>query len=786
MTGLGVIEGDDTTGLFQPTGTYTREAAAKVLTYMLLGPTAAEQLTATTDPFTDVSAESWSAPYIAYLANEHIIEGYGDGTFGPKKELSKAAWLKMLLCAMGYDADTNGMGDDANWATKAQALAAKSGLISGKDLGLDWNRETAVYYAFKAVEKNYNLADSKDKTKPFLVNVDSDNDSTNATTDKKTEDVVDEYGRPAYYYATTGSKRSEAYAKGTADADLVIENEVVENADLIKALGLTTEEAKNATFTIYVDGAKTETSEKSLVSEGTFVTSAGHYGSTVEFYKTSKAGQTPAYTVVEIDTHVAKIGEIAKNDTEVTLETISEQDVNVAVGDLKKDDIVSYNIGVDPDTRKYTAYNVTVLEGTQGKVTAVSAAKKYVRVDGVETYLSLNASNKGTEFSDVTTLNGVSATFYYDDFGNILYVANPVVPETTVDGYVYVLSKKVTPDTTTAFGGQSAAAQVQILDLTTGETSVVNEAIVKSDGKWYVANADGTANTEAKEIKGTGGDASVADTENGYAGKDAGYYGYYKQEDGTYVLVDLDSNYAAASAEQGAVSKNGATLPVNGKFADSNTVLTWLAEEPAASGTYKVTTATGIANFSDIQSIPSGQVLVTYAKDSNKAAQVIVVGGSAKDEEATSVNYAMYLRTGEVDTTLVSDKQTTELVFLINGEETTVKVLSNKVETLGLDNYRVYDLVLKADGTVDADKTDTATKKLSATVSAKTVDAKTDSYIYADSKQLNITSDTQIVIGTADEKAALEEGATVTVYATEKNDSYTADYIVVTAAKKEA
>ena len=55
MSAIGVFSGSDNNA-FQPNGNLTREQAAKIITYMLLGQTAADALSATTAPFSDVAA----------------------------------------------------------------------------------------------------------------------------------------------------------------------------------------------------------------------------------------------------------------------------------------------------------------------------------------------------------------------------------------------------------------------------------------------------------------------------------------------------------------------------------------------------------------------------------------------------------------------------------------------------------------------------------------------------------------------------------------------------------
>lgn len=111
MTAIGVIEGFED-GSYDPDGTLTREQAAKMIAYMLLGDKA-EALGAMDTGFKDVASTRWSAPYIAYCVSLGIIDGAGDGNFYPAGKLTGYAFAKMLLCALGYGVKDEYVG--VNW-----------------------------------------------------------------------------------------------------------------------------------------------------------------------------------------------------------------------------------------------------------------------------------------------------------------------------------------------------------------------------------------------------------------------------------------------------------------------------------------------------------------------------------------------------------------------------------------------------------------------------------------------------------------------------------------------
>ena len=95
-------------GAFQPQGTLTRGAAAKIIACMMLGKTTAEALGTQAAPFKDVPVGSTFAGYIAYCVESGLIDGYADGTFRPSNTLTGYAFLKMLLTALDYDSSIEG------------------------------------------------------------------------------------------------------------------------------------------------------------------------------------------------------------------------------------------------------------------------------------------------------------------------------------------------------------------------------------------------------------------------------------------------------------------------------------------------------------------------------------------------------------------------------------------------------------------------------------------------------------------------------------------------------
>ncbi len=91
-----------TDGTFRPYGTITRAEAATVMVRML---GLEGSVTQGKTNFTDVPADNWAAGYINAAEAAGIISGMGDGTFEPNGEVTYEQIVKMVVCALGYEAE---------------------------------------------------------------------------------------------------------------------------------------------------------------------------------------------------------------------------------------------------------------------------------------------------------------------------------------------------------------------------------------------------------------------------------------------------------------------------------------------------------------------------------------------------------------------------------------------------------------------------------------------------------------------------------------------------------
>ena len=149
MAALGILKGSN--GSFNPQGTLTRGAAAKIVAYIALGAEKAEALSGDKMPFTDVAATSSMRPFIAWCYENGIVNGTTATTFEPKSPLSGDAFLKMVLGALQID----GVYTGSNWRYNVESAAETAGLFEGIDEEVKFNgnitREVAAQVAFNAM-----------------------------------------------------------------------------------------------------------------------------------------------------------------------------------------------------------------------------------------------------------------------------------------------------------------------------------------------------------------------------------------------------------------------------------------------------------------------------------------------------------------------------------------------------------------------------------------------------------------------------------------------------------
>ena len=465
MSTLGVV-GGYTDGSFKPQGTLTRGAAAKIICNLILGTTTADALTADAAPYKDVATTNVFAPYIAYCAKEGIISGYADGTFRPAATLTGYAFMKMLLGALGLQADKEGY-TGPNWSISVAKRALSKDVALDNGLKGEFNgakaatREEACLYALNMMKAgtfsypndntvivgNVSVSTSakaeQDKDTPYYETV-FKNLHTNSTSDA--------FGRPATRWDYKGVKIG-TYAK-TPDLTYVGSQKI---NDIYADLNMST---KDTTANLYVNGVSFDTA-KNGKDAATFTVSKANdtkldklggtadkigNGTLIEVYRNDDNNHVD---VIAMSVYAGKITDVkdatSKKDAYVVVDTdsnIADFNDEYETEAFAEDDVVAFTYA---DGEIQTMYK---MESVSGELTKKVIDKSLTLGDTTYKYGKEKTFN-GT--SEAGLSNKSSYDVYVDANGFALYIE-----ETGANVSDYALLLKINGDATNWINGNRA------------------------------------------------------------------------------------------------------------------------------------------------------------------------------------------------------------------------------------------------------------------------------------------------------------------------------------------
>ena len=465
MSAIGVIDGFED-GSFDPDGYLTREQAAKVVAYLMLGADDADALSASSAPFDDVAANRWSAGYIAYCVNEGIINGRSDTTFDPTGNVTGYEFAKLMLGCLGYDGSIEKY-TGASWNINVAKTALTIGLFNG-NRGANYNvpltREEAALYAFNMLQADLVDYDSRgtnievgdgvvintgaSKAEPITsANEYSTIDDELANKDKEDNNLYviqfaemyfedlekhagspDAFGRPSTKWEYDND--DVGTYSDTADVTYTVATKGRDIYDDINA-------DKDTDYTYYVDGKLIDDitdiyEDFDIASGSTGDKKIGGNGALVEVYEDPDADNT--YIVTVVNTYVGQITDwIEADEDDDVKESVIVTPVNSDVAPVLADNgtfettkydeddaddetVVLYTAAWDEDEDAYVIKSVDTAESVTAEVTRTTGDTSFVA--GGETY-KYSAKNAGTIKYDE---NADDAVIYLDSYGYAIYV----------------------------------------------------------------------------------------------------------------------------------------------------------------------------------------------------------------------------------------------------------------------------------------------------------------------------------------------------------------------------
>ena len=613
MSTLGVV-GGYADGSFNPSATLTRGAAAKIICNVILGTTTANALVAKTAPYKDVPANHTFAGYIAYCQKEGIISGYADGTFKPANTLTGYAFMKMLLGALGLDAEIEGY-TGPNWSISVAKRALSDNVDLADGLKGDFNgvkavtREEACLYAFNMIKAGKFSYDTSSTIVVGNVTV-----KTNTKAEQNTKEayyetvftklkalennVTDHFGRPATTWKYDG-KEIGTYAK-TADATYTAK---VKEKDLWKDLDIS--EGDSLKFDYYVDGA-----ESTITVDKDSKDKLGGNGVVLEaFYDTDKDGKATTATIVVINTYFGEVDDVDKNDDKERIVTVDG--IDYVTNEFAEDDKVIYTKGLDG--KDEVIMSMAKAEKKTGEYTKLSGDD--VTISGTKYTMNAEGKNTASVKDDVD--------FYLDANGYIIYM------ETSDE-----------------------------------EANVDNLA--------YVVDADYARGYYA-ELRLADGSKKLVDTDKDYAGL-IGHIVSFKETKGEYKLTDKSEGKEWAS--KSVLFKKGkptVTVGSDDFKTDAKTVFVYATKD--TNGDYSYKSYTGYKNAPSIGTngvAAATTAVAAYKKDGVAVMVYVAMPKSSVGTSSADMTFVAYDK--GADLTDDGDNQYYELNAVVDGKITTVKV----------------------------------------------------------------------------------------------------------------
>lgn len=366
LVDLGVINGYDD-GSFRPANEVTRAEFTKLATYFLVGEAAGKAMASATanSSYGDVlnSSAVWAAGYIEYLTDQGCIAGKGDKKFDPLANVTAQEAAKILITAIGYDADKEGL-TGPNWALRTNVIANNLGLYDGYDGAVDkaLTRDEAAQIIYNAL-----------KAAQVVLNANTGN------YDYKNREVLNTSGTVAYTAAAASTRLYELNL--VAVTGYLVGNEYAD----IGGFGTVTTGSRIVTD--LTTGATVNPAIDSTV---------GQLGAQVSYY-TNRAGKV-------ISSYVAETGKtlaVATNDAGTNYNAMKSS-ANGGLTYAATVDVYANNAAaVEIDTINATNVNgLTTASGTPAPAAAYTPAR-----GKIVTYYDMDGDGK------VDTINVVTYTF---------------------------------------------------------------------------------------------------------------------------------------------------------------------------------------------------------------------------------------------------------------------------------------------------------------------------------------------------------------------------------------
>ena len=726
MNAVGVFIGDEK-GNFNAKENLTREQAAKIIAYLELGSKAADALVGGAT-FTDVASTRWSAGFVDYCASTGVVAGNGNGTFAPAGQLTGFQFAKMLLVALGYDANIEGF-TGTDWQINVSKVANQVGLFNGLSISgtavltreqgaqmcLNTLKAPLVEYTNKGGNITINGtvigigASNAQYVTTTLAREQRISDRTLTNTDTNTKGGYtvefgekyypalelktdsDDFDRPAHQWLHN-NKKIGSYV----DYDLMVAEytPAIDGKELYEKLGSSI--IKEYTTTYYVDGQVNDT-----IKTGNMIKT-----NTRDYETTGNGVLTQVFvndddkdiTIVSINTYIAQAvadyntkketlsfasPDETKFDKALASSTLSVEDFP-AIADMKADDLFLITMA-ETSTKKFTVQSVAAVEKLENKDITKFTKESKLTTDGTE----YKYSKKGTIWNELGTTYNVDAL---DKSYNVY-----------LDQYGYVIATEIYSDT------------LKYLFMTGYDLGTSHLSIKTADAA--VIFTDGTMSTVKVNVKDT--NENIGKNGDQLVNGDSQYNKWfsYTEKDGVYTLKPVTATVNVAADADGVQAINSAKVrltdsadnKIKAYGNDDSIYITVETGKVWAGSNYdkkdiaitKVTgTYTGVQNidlkiYEDLadNDIYNDETYNLLNKDFEVAPKTNKVSGIDKNEVGTGV-FALYNSKGYVIAAIVVGEDNTSS----DNYAYALKAAQNEYKS---GNYYYWDFIAVVNGKVE-------------------------------------------------------------------------------------
>ncbi|MBE7032784.1 MAG: S-layer homology domain-containing protein [Ruminococcaceae bacterium] len=366
LSNLGIFEGFED-GTFKPNDTVTRAQMAAIICRTLGYEDQAKASMGSTI-FNDVPASHWASGYVNVAQSLQIVNGYGNGNFGPEDQVTYEQAIKMIVVALGYELDAQSKG---GWSTGYLAVASREGISKNSNgvVGAPAARGTIAVLVYNSLEVR--LMDQKSWTP-------SGEDDAYGKLD---ETILSQY---------LGIRKVEGIVAGTPFAEYA-ENGYTEDSDAEITF------MEGAEYFEYVDGKLEDKALEQLTYDASLVADVNNFAGrkVVAYVGEEEDDETGNYMIYAIAEKQGANKVTTLSATQLVDEDEKYGDDEAVIGyrEVGATKIQSLDLETDEDGDvAVTVVNNFVIDG-EAAIATTADLKEYVG-NGIVTLISNDADSK--------------------------------------------------------------------------------------------------------------------------------------------------------------------------------------------------------------------------------------------------------------------------------------------------------------------------------------------------------------------------------------------------------